>query len=343
MIVQILSILLILLGLFFLIKASFDLKKILKLEQRSKHHKRWYLLFVFVLFFSLFYLLSSTIILLGYQSILILLIGIVFFAGALFVKLVGGTSLRSLNELRKTTYSKERLSELNKKIEHSYTELNKFAYLASHDLKTPLRGISNLSSFIQEDLKDTASEETKEHLDLIKKKIHEMETLLSGIIEYSEIDHIYKKKSNVNLQELILYIQKKADPENRVNFIFPTNFPELYINQKLINTVFEQLISNAIRFNTHANPYIEISFDSNPPHYVFIVKDNGPGISQKYQHTIFEMFKTLNPGEKHKNSGIGLSLVKKIIEKYGGNITLSSSEKGAEFTFTIPFSNTLRS
>lgn len=225
------------------------------------------------------------------------------------------------------------------KIKQSNEELERYAFITAHDLKSPLRAIDNLSQWIEEDLGDTMSPETRNHMDLLRGRVHRMEKLLSDILDYSRIDRQYMtQKSDV--------VDAKSLVEDAASFAFPPEGYEIIISPILssiqvqripLQQVFYNLINNAIKHNTNASGMIEVGVSIEPDHYVFSVKDNGPGIPAEYHAKIFEMFQTLHPRDKREGSGMGLAFVKKILTGRGSAITVESEPgQGALFRFTWP-------
>lgn len=231
------------------------------------------------------------------------------------------------------------IAETNVLLENSNAALKQFAYIVSHDLKAPLRAISTLASFIEEDLEDHSNEDIKENLSLLKARIRRMSGLINGILEYSRVGRKAAEKDRVDVQQMLLeVIASTKDMTNKeVNIHLLSTFPILYINPTLIQQIFQNLLSNAIKYNDKTLCEIEIHCIEKTDCYQFSVKDNGPGIAEKYHDKIFQIFQTLQPRDKVESTGVGLSIVKKIVEEHAkGQIWLSSEAgKGTTFIFTI--------
>lgn len=226
-------------------------------------------------------------------------------------------------------------NQLIEDLQDSNEELESFAYVTSHDLKAPLRAIINLASWIAEDLDDVNKPEVKENLNLMIKRVDKMNNLIDGILRYSRIGKTNLETSILNLNEIV------QDQINLINVenlqIQIENLPEIYGNEVQIREIFSNLISNAIKYNDKENGYIKIYCEDKDKEYQFTIEDNGIGIDSKYHDRIFEMFQTLNTDSTIDSTGIGLTLVKKIIENKNGNIWIESElNKGSKFIFTLP-------
>lgn len=216
-------------------------------------------------------------------------------------------------------------------------ELDQFAYVVSHDLKAPLRAIANLSSWIEEDLIESMTEDTLHQMNLLRGRVHRMEGLIEGLLQYSRVGRIEVPSEMVKVEKLLAEIIDSLAPppgfEVKVGPGMPT-----FVTEKLpLQQVFSNLISNAIKHNRAESGYVKISVKELDDFYEFSVADDGPGIAPQYHDKVFVIFQTLEARDKVENTGIGLSLVKKIVEGQGGTISLESAEgEGATFRFTWP-------
>ncbi|SEB50599.1 PAS domain S-box-containing protein [Tenacibaculum sp. MAR_2009_124] len=236
--------------------------------------------------------------------------------------------------------AKERKTQLEKdklliKLEKNNEELKNFAHVVSHDLKSPLRSMSALISWIKEDNDDIFDDETSNNCNLLLAKIHKMDSLINGILKYSSIDKIEKEYKNVNIQQVVKEIIETIFIPDTINIDIKNELPTIPGDKFRYQQLFQNLISNAIKYNDKEKGIIEIDVQEKKDTYVFSVKDNGMGIDQKYHTKIFEVFETL--GQHNDNStGIGLSIVKKIIDLYEGKIWIESeSNKGTKFLFQL--------
>ena len=216
-------------------------------------------------------------------------------------------------------------------------ELDQFAYVVSHDLKAPLRAIANLSSWIEEDLSDSMTEDTLHQMNLLRGRVHRMEALIEGLLQYSRVGRIQVPSEMVKVENLLAEIIDSLAPPSGFEVKVEPGMPTLVTERLLLQQVFSNLISNAIKHNRAESGHVKISVKELDDFYEFSVEDDGPGIDPQYHDKVFVIFQTLEARDKVENTGIGLSLVKKIVEGQGGSISLESAEgEGATFRFTWP-------
>lgn len=216
-------------------------------------------------------------------------------------------------------------------------DLESFAYVVSHDLKSPLRGISKLAEWIVADYQDKLDEEGRTSLRLLTSRVQRMDSLIDGILEYSRLGRQEKAMTNVDLNELLRDIIDMHTVNGHVRIRVSGTLPSIRNDRAQLGQVFSNLISNAIKHNDKETIDIEVSFEDHGDRFAFSVRDNGPGIEPEYHEKVFGMFQTLQPKDERESTGIGLPIVKRIVEDNGGNISIHSElGKGATFTFTIP-------
>jgi len=222
-------------------------------------------------------------------------------------------------------------------LQRSNQELNDFAYVVSHDLKAPLRGISSLASWIFEDYEDKLDEEGKDNLVLLQKRTARMQSLIEGILEYSRIGRIKEEDEEVDLNLLLSEIVDILDPPKSIKIEVQEGLPKLKAEKTRIEQLFQNLISNSIKYIDKKEGIISIGAISVDNSWQFCVSDNGPGIDEKYFEKIFQLFQTLQSQDSFESTGVGLALVKKIVKMYGGKIWVKSEiGEGSEFYFTFP-------
>lgn len=222
-------------------------------------------------------------------------------------------------------------------LKRSNKELNDFAYVASHDLKAPLRGIMQLSSWIEEDIADYANEDTKSNLKLLMNRTSRLEKLLEDLLDYSRIGRKAGDIQTVDTKELVLNVFDLQDPPDSITLICQETLPIINMVVTPFETIIRNLIGNAIKHNNKAEGIITVNAQEFSKFYQFSVKDNGPGIPVRYHQQIFELFKTLQPRDEVEGSGMGLSIIKKLLDYHKGSIIVDSDgENGTCFTFTWP-------
>lgn len=228
--------------------------------------------------------------------------------------------------------NKQKESLLNE-LAHQNQELSDYAHMVSHDLKSPLRSIDTLTAWLKEDYKDAFDTNGEKTLNLIRANVEKMDTLINGILEYSTIGKDQIEIYDVDLNNLIDNILTIIQIPDNIK-ISRADLPIIKGDKYRLQQLFQNLISNAIAYNDKENGTIEIGVTDKNKFWEFYIKDNGIGIEEKYFDKIFKTFEKLeNNGE---STGIGLSIVKKIVDLYGGNIWLTSQvNQGTTFFFTI--------
>jgi len=224
-------------------------------------------------------------------------------------------------------------------LEKRNSELDQFAYVASHDLKAPLRAIANLSEWIEEDLSSQFElpEENQHQLSLLRGRVHRMEALINGLLEYSRVGRQNLPLEPVKVEPLIMDIVDSLALPSGFQVSMVTEMPVLQTHRMALHQVFSNLINNAVKHHHKTEGSIWIRCGDRPKHYEFSVSDDGPGIDPKYHKKIFTIFQTLKSRDEMESTGIGLAVVKKIVEVEGGKITLESTPgEGSTFRFTWP-------
>ncbi|MGI2065741.1 CHASE domain-containing sensor histidine kinase [Shewanella sp. MF08487] len=248
----------------------------------------------------------------------------------------GISILATINNVSERKRIEIQRAEHTQELERINQELDRFAYIASHDLKSPLRGIEQLTSWLSEDLADNTSEDIHKYLRLIQSRIHRMVLLLDGLLMFSRIGRVDNETVEVNSRQLIEDMFALVAPPKGFELVLQGEFPQFHSMGVLLELVLRNLISNAIKHHDRETGVITVSCESIGEYYWFSVSDDGPGISSSYHDKVFQMFQTLKPRDEVEGSGLGLSLVKKTLESIGGKIQLQSEGRGCCFRFSWP-------
>ncbi len=232
----------------------------------------------------------------------------------------------------------QRQIELIDELKRTNDDLNNFAYVASHDLKSPLRGIDQLATWITEDLGDNIDSETQSHLRLMRSRVNRMESLLDDLLTYSRVGRTDDEVTEVNTATLVENMfELVATGDKQISLTIAADMPTLQTQKAPLELIFRNLIGNAIKHHDKDDGNITISAHPLPHFIEFEVKDDGPGIATKNQERVFGMFQTLRPRDSVEGSGMGLALVKKAVELVGGSISVESDGKhGCCFKFSWP-------
>jgi signal transduction histidine kinase len=242
------------------------------------------------------------------------------------------TELKILNETLEQRVVR-RTAEANRRAE----ELEQFAYVTSHDLKAPLRGIANLAGWLQEDLKGKLTEATREQLELLRDRVKRMNALIEGLLDYSRIGRTEQSVESVDVTELLVEIVDSLSPPQEFSVDIAPDMPTLQTDRLQLYQVFANLISNSIKHHGSEQGHVWVKVSDKDGFYEFTTKDDGPGIAPEYHDKVFMMFQTLEAKDYGTDTGIGLALVRRIVQEHGGSISLESEQgKGAVFRFTWP-------
>ena len=233
--------------------------------------------------------------------------------------------------------SEEKAKEYMINLEKMNKELDQFAYVVSHDLKAPLRAIANLSQWIEEDLGPSIPEDIKKNMDTLRGRVHRMEALINGILSYSRSTRPKVEITSIDLEQLLKDIIAGLVVPAKFSVTIAHTMPVIHNNKVWIEQIFTNLISNAIKHNDKIEGKVEISYKDGGGYHQFAVTDNGPGIAEEYHEKVFTIFQTLEARDKVENTGVGLSIVKKIIEEQKGKIWIESQVgHGTSFVFHLP-------
>lgn len=242
-----------------------------------------------------------------------------------------------MTNLSELEIQKQKAENKSKELEKSNKDLDDFAYVASHDLKSPLRGLDQLASWVAEDINEGRTDETQENLRLMRNRIQRMERLLTDLLEYSRVGREESVIQMVNARLVIEELFKFSSPPEQFQLNLTGDFPCF----KTMSVPFEQLIfnllNNAIKHHNRKDGIVTVNGVESDSEYIFSFSDDGPGIDAKYHQFIFKMFKSLKPRDEVEGSGMGLALIKKILDTYAGSIEIHSAlGKGTTFVVSWP-------
>ena len=241
-------------------------------------------------------------------------------------------SWRDISDLKRV----QSLETLAEELTRSNRELEDFAYVTSHDLKAPLRGIRAAVDWLHEELQEDLSANAKENLAFLRSRAERLSVFIEGVLLYSRVGRAEQKFVDVDVGELLSEVLSGLGKQESVCFSELQNFPVVRYDRTQLFQVFQNLLSNAVRFvGVHGR--VEIGAADLGDKFRFAVIDDGPGVAPEHQDLIFGLFATLRPREESSSNGVGLSLCKAIVERNGGEIgVVSAKNQGSTFWFTVP-------
>ena len=240
----------------------------------------------------------------------------------------------SQTQLKKSVIELKRYSD---DLERANQELKIYTYIISHDLKAPLRAISNIVEWLFEDYSAKFDDEGKNLLNLLLNRSSRMHDLIESILKYAKIGKSDIEIGSIDLNKLIKSTVELLHIPSNITVKAPSDLPTIETYDVYLQQVLQNLISNALKFTTRADGLVEIGFENYADEYLFWVKDNGDGIDSQYFSKVFQLFQTLDNKYEKENTGVGLSIVKKIIDTLHGKIWIESKLKeGTTFFFTLP-------
>lgn len=226
------------------------------------------------------------------------------------------------------------LAQTTSILEKRNSELDQFAYIVSHDLKAPLRAVANLCQWIEDDIEQHLTKDTRYQMYLMRNRVQRMEALINGVLQYSRLGRLQTESEIVDIEELLTQIIDSLFSPPPTVTILP-GMPKLRTERLPLEQVFTNLINNAIKHNQGNDLQVVISAKEQLNSYEFAVSDNGQGIAPEFHDKIFVIFQTVGKPDKVESTGVGLAIVKKIVEDRGGTISLESKlGQGATFRFT---------
>ena len=215
-------------------------------------------------------------------------------------------------------------------------ELDQFAYVASHDLKAPLRGVLTVVKWIEDELAQEISGQMQQYLDMVKGRLHRLEDLINGLLAYARAGRTERPREEVAVRELVREVAELVVPAT-FTVVLDEPLPMLETDRLSLQQVFTNLMGNAAKYHHRPDGRLTISARDLGEYYEFRVQDDGPGIAPQFQQKIFLIFQTLRDRDTAESTGIGLSIVKRIVEEQKGTIHVESAEgEGSAFIFTWP-------
>ena len=236
----------------------------------------------------------------------------------------------------------DKVKERTKELEQSNKELQQFAYVASHDLREPLRMISSFLQLLERRYNEQLDDDANEFIEFAVDGAKRLDSMIKDLLEYSRVANKKRKFNDVDLNEVLertnLNLKLAIDDSNAE--IIANKLPTLSGDEQLLVQLFQNLISNSIKYRSKENPIIQISFNNEMNQLIFSFKDNGIGISTKHLERIFTIFQRLHTREEYEGTGIGLAIAQKIVQQHGGQIWAESEPgEGTIIHFTIPYNN----
>jgi len=285
----------------------------------------------------------------SYATVIIGFVGMLGFAYMFFSRFV---KVNNLTRTRLQTQS-EHINKNNQELEAHQTqiekqqitlerankELEQFAYIASHDLKTPLRNISSFLSLIKRRLKNHPDESVHEYLTFASTSAKQMHYLVEDILEYSRLGEVSLTLASVNLNDVVQTVMRNIElviKEKGGKVFVEENLPTIWASETQFVLLFQNLIENGLKYNENEEPTVWIKSKNDEDKVTIIITDNGLGIPKEHFESIFKMFKRLHGQGEYQGSGVGLAICKKIVEEYGGDISVTHSPTGGSI-FSIEF------
>jgi light-regulated signal transduction histidine kinase (bacteriophytochrome) len=254
-----------------------------------------------------------------------------------YSNLYGGRIYSFMRDITERKQAEEHRDSLLREIASANEELNNFAYVVSHDLKAPLRAISSLADWLATDYADKFDDAGREQMRLLIGRVHRMDGLIDGILLYSRVGRVKETLVAVDLNRLVGEVIDMLAPPISITVTIDSPLPTVIVEPTRIQQVFQNLLSNAIKYMDKPEGKIRIACSAEGSQWKFSVTDNGPGIQQQHFERIFKLFQTLAPRDRVESTGVGLALVKKIVEMYGGLVWVESTiGEGSTFFFTLP-------
>lgn len=250
-------------------------------------------------------------------------------------------TLRTMNDdlERQVEQRTEELVSANEALVRSNIELQQFAYIASHDLQTPLRGISGFVQLLQREYADKLDQQAHEWIHRTVENTQRMHTLINDLLAYSRVDSRARPFESVDLNRIVEQTVSMLEPDlqDPLNTVTHDLLPIVMGEPSQLVQLFENLIGNGIKYNIHTQPHVHVSAARENKYWIVSVQDNGIGIDPRQHDRIFEIFKRLHTSQTYPGTGIGLAVCRRVVHRHGGKIWLTSEPgKGSTFIFSLP-------
>ena len=246
---------------------------------------------------------------------------------------------RQVTNLIEQRYQNILLIALQDKLKKRNEDLEKFANVVSHDLKSPLANIISLTELLEDENKGHLNEESQHYLEYLKSSSYALKNYVDGLLKFYKSDELIKNRvEDILVQDVFNELKKVTNPEKNVVFYLEEHVAKIRTNKSALMQVLINLVSNSIKYNRKPKTEITIRVSENESEYAFSVGDNGDGIPEAFIDNIFDLFSVVGVEDKYGNigTGIGLASVKKIIDNLGGDIKVTSNlGVGSTFLFTI--------
>lgn len=243
----------------------------------------------------------------------------------------------NLRLLAEAETHQQALAHSNQALEQSNEELDRFAYIASHDLRAPLRTIDAMTQFLEEDIGEKLEGNSREFMRLIRSRVGRLDNLLTDLLAYSRVGRKEGKAEWLDLEEVVRHNAELYLPEDRFTLLIETPLPKLFVPKAQLDLVCRNLLMNAVKHHDRPEGNVTVSAEQNDHETVITFSDDGPGIAPEFHERIFEMFSTLKPRDEVEGSGMGLALVKKSMQSVQGDVDIVPGEgRGAQFRLIYP-------
>lgn len=248
----------------------------------------------------------------------------------------------SIIDISERVKSQEYIERYMQDLERSNQELDNFAYIASHDLRSPLRGLNHLTQWIEEDLGEKSDPTIQKHLNMMHGRIKRMDKLLTDLLVFSRVNADAIKLEKRNARDLITTCFEMISTEKEAHLLFSQkDYPEIDSACPPLEQILRNLLSNSIKHCVAHKVTIDVTLECTDTGYIFTISDNGPGINPEFHEKIFKMFQTLRPRDEVEGSGMGLALIRKILTYYNETIEVESDgQSGSHFRFSWPNAET---